>query len=114
MGYWCRRPISLLHEPDQAFGAVVMVPVDPGNLVVLAIAIVVALLRTRKLITCKQHRGALRKKQRRQHVLHLTLAQAAYAFIVGRSFRAVVPRAVVGVAVAVILAVRLVVLVVVR
>src|SRR5688500_2004755 len=107
------QPGQLAHEVDQALGAVVVVPVDPADLVVLAVGIVVAVLRARELVAGQQHRRALRQEQRGEHVLHLALAQRANRLVDVRALGAVVPRAVVRVAILVVLAVRLVVLVVV-
>src|SRR5207237_7281981 len=74
--------------------------------------VVVAALATAEFVARQYHRRALRKQQRAQHVALLPLAQRADRGIVGRPLDAVVPRTVVGIAVLVVLAVRLVVLVV--
>jgi len=50
------------HAPDeieQALPALVQVPVDPGDLVILAVGVVVALLRPRQLVAVRDHRDAL-------------------------------------------------------
>ena len=83
------------------------------HLVVLAVGVVVAVLGARELVARQDHRGAAGKEQRRQHVAHLPEADRADVGVVGRAFGSVVVREVVGVTVAVLLAVRLVVLVVV-
>ena len=90
------------------------IPVEPRELVVLAPRVVVAVLRAAQLVAAEQHRHALREQQRRQEVALLARAQRVDRGIVGRPFDAAVPRAVVVGAVVVVLAVRLVVLVVVR
>src|SRR5688572_24060883 len=107
------QPDQLPDVGDHALLAVAVVPVDPGDLVILAVGVVVALLRAAELVACEQHRRALREQQRAEHVLHLALAQAADRLYLGRPLDAVVPRAVVRVAVLVLLAIRLVVLLVV-
>ena len=88
-------------------------PVDPADFVVLRIGIVVAALRIADLVAGKQHRDALREHQRRNEVALLLLAQREDALVLGGTLGAAVPRAVVVVAVAVVLAIGLVVLVVV-
>src|SRR4051794_30634576 len=89
-------------------------PVEPRQLVVLAPRVVVAVLRPPPLVAAEQHRHALREEQRGEEVAYLTLTQRVDLRIVGRAFDAAVPGAVVGRAVVVVLAVRLVVLLVVR
>ena len=102
------------HELEQRALVVVELPVEPRDLVVLAPRVVVAALRARELVAAEQHRHALREEQRREEVPLLPRAQRVDVRIVGRPFDAAVPRAVVVGAVAVVLAVRVVVLLVVR
>ena len=68
-----------------------MFPVDPADLVVLAIGVVVAVLRAAELVAGKQHRRALRQQQRREEIALLALAQRDDLGIVGRAFGAAVP-----------------------
>ena len=89
-------------------------PVEPRDLVVLAVRVVVPLLRAPDLIPTEQHRHTLRQQQRGQQVAALAGPQGEDRRVVGRPLDAAVPRAVVGLAVAVVLAVRVVVLLVVR
>src|SRR5581483_3260573 len=91
-----------------------MLPVEPGDLTVLAPGVVVALLRAAELVAAEQHRNALRQEQRREEVALLPCTQRVDRGIVRLAFGAVVPGAVVVGAVLVPLLVRLVVLVVVR
>ena len=105
-------------QPDQAARELQQIlvgrfPVEPRDLVVLAVGVVVAVLRAADLVAAEQHRHALRQQQRRQEVAHLAVAQREDLRVVGRPFGAAVPRAVVALAVAVVFAVRLVVLLVV-
>ena len=102
-----------LDETHLGAGARGQIPVHPADVVVLAVGVVVALLRPRHFVAGGDHRGALRQQQRRQQVAHLPLAQRRDRRIAGRPFGAGVRRSVVGRAVLVVLAVRLVVLVVV-
>ena len=89
-------------------------PVVPRNLVVLAVGVVVPSLRAADLVAPEQHRHPLRQEQRRQEIPRLARAQREHVRIVRRTFLAEVPRSVVAFAVAVLFAVGLVVLVVVR
>src|SRR4051794_5847957 len=89
-------------------------PVDPRDLVVLAIGVVVAALGSADLVACQQHGGALGKQQRGQEVAALACAKGEDVGGVRGTFDAVIPTVVAGVAVAVALAVGLVVLVIVR
>ena len=52
-------------EVEQAAAAVVERPVEPGELVVLAVGVVVAALGAAHLVAAQQHRDALRQQQRR-------------------------------------------------
>ena len=88
-------------------------PVEPADLVVLTIGVVVAFLRASEFVARANHRGALREQEGREKVSHLSLAQRLDFRVFGWAFDAAVPRAIVRMAVAVVLAVRLVVLVVV-
>ena len=108
------EPDQLLRERVERALVVAPLPVEPGELVVLAPRVVVAVLRAAELVAPEQHRHALREQQRRQEVAHLPQPQLADLRIVRRPLDAVVPRAVVVAAVVVALAVRLVVLLVVR
>src|SRR5690606_12370572 len=89
------------------------VPVDPADLIVLAIGVVVAVLGAAELVARQQERRAVREHQRRQHVALLALAQLNDRGVVGRPLDAVVPAIVGVVTVLAVLAVGLVVLVVV-
>ena len=91
-----------------------VVPVEPRELAVLAVGVVVAVLGAAELVAAEDHRHALRQQQRREDVAPLAGAQGEDLLVVGLALDAAVPRAVVRLAVAVVLAVGLVVLVVVR
>jgi hypothetical protein len=88
-------------------------PVVPRCLIVLAIAVVVAVLGAADLVAAEQHRHALRQHQRREEIAHLPVAERDDLRVVARPLDAAVPRAVVALAVAVVLAVGLVALLVV-
>ncbi len=108
----------LLPKPDQRRGElrqrpVGLVPVHPGDLGVLRVGVVVAVLGATELVAVQDHRHALAQQQRGQQVALLAGAQRQHLGVVGRTLDAVVPGAVVALAVVVVLAVGLVVLLVV-
>src|SRR5215472_13203195 len=88
---------------------VVTLPVEPADLVVLAIGIVVAVLRPAPLIAAAEHRHALRKKEGSQEIPTLPVTQRVDLRIIRRSFDTAIPRVIVVVAVAVVIVVQLVV-----
>ena len=88
-------------------------PVDPGDLVVLAVGVVVALLRAPHLVAREQHRDTLGQQQRGQEVPLLPGPQGQDGRVIGRALDTAVPGPVVVAAVPVALPVGLVVLVVV-
>src|SRR5208283_4659223 len=107
-----------LAEGDEPFGVVLQLsvglgPVEPGDLVVLAVGVVVAALGPAHLIAAEQHRHAEGQQQGGEHGAGLAGAQREDAGVVGGAFGAAVPGVVVAGPVAVVLAVGLVVLVVV-
>ena len=86
---------------------------DPGQLGVLGVGVVVAQLGATQLVAVQQHRHALREQQGGDEVALLAGAQRPHLGVVGGAFGAGVPRPVVRFAVAVALAIGVVVLVVV-
>src|SRR6185503_4056 len=100
---------ELARERDELVVAVL--PVEPRDLGVLAIAVVVAVLGAAHLVAAEQHRYALRQEQRREEVALLAPAQPLHLRIVGRTLDTAVPRSIV--VLAALLAVRRVVLLVV-
>ena len=110
----------LAPQPQRGLGDLVDVeprvvgaPVDPGDLVVLAVGVVVAALGAAALVAGGDHRHAVGQAERRHQVRGLPPAQRDDLRVVGLALDAVVPRPVVVGAVAVVLAVGLVVLLVV-
>ena len=85
-------------------------PIEPADLVVLAISIVIAPLRSSPLVSAGKHRHALGKKKRRQEIPPLPFAQGIDLWVIGRSFDAAIPRLIIIVPVVVAVAVRLIVL----
>src|SRR5262249_35112786 len=67
-------------------------PVDPGELVVLAVAVIVAVLRAAQLVAVTDHRHALRQQQRGDEIALLASAQFVDLRVVGWPLRAAVPR----------------------
>src|SRR4029453_8966823 len=90
-----------------------MFPIEPGDLVVLTIGVVVALLRAADLVPSEQHRNALGEKKRRQDVALLPQSGCVDRCVIGGPLDAAVPRPGVAFAVVAVLAVRLVVFLVV-
>ena len=73
---WSRRSsISRLGEREQRLVVGVELPVEPGDLVVLAVGVVVAALGAADLVAAEQHRHALRQEQRGEEVALLPRAQ---------------------------------------
>src|SRR5207237_2259874 len=85
-------------------------PIEPADLVVLTISVVVAVLRPAPLIAAGQHWHALRKKKCRQEIPPLPFAQGIDLWVIGRPFDAAIPRLIIIVPVVVAVAVRLIVL----
>ena len=94
-----KKPILLL----------VTMPVEPTTLVVLAISIVISALGSPQLVSAAKHRHPLRQKQSRQEIPALPIAQSIDLRIFGWSFHPAIPRQIIVVAVAIIVAVQLVV-----
>ena len=86
-------------------------PVEPGEFVVLAVGVVVAVLGAADFVPRKQHGYALRQHQGDEDVALLARAQGQDIGVVGGAFYTAVPGAVVVGTVAVVLAVGFVVLV---
>ena len=108
------KRVERFYEPVDVGVPLQQAPVKPTDIAVLAIGIVVAPLGTAHLVAHEQHRRAGRQHLQREKVLDLAVAQRLDRRIVGRSFRAAVPAQIVIRTVAIVLAVGLVVLVVVR
>src|SRR5260370_17662808 len=90
----------LASQPDQPARhlqqlPVDLIPVDPRQLVVLAVSIVVALLRPAELVTHEQHRHALREEKCDQAVTLLLRAQPDDGGVVRLALPPPVPRPVV-------------------
>ena len=102
---------ALSREGEQLAPPVVeLSPVDPRDLVVLRVRVVVAVLRPRDLVAMRQHRHALGEGERRDEVAHHPKARVENSLIGRVALDAPVAADVVVVAVAIVLAVRLVVL----
>src|SRR3954451_568596 len=112
--------VSQLDETGRQFGqgspagVLQQTPVHPADLVVLAVRVVVAALCATQLVARDQHRHTRRQQQRGEQVPELPPPERPYALVVRLPFRPAVPRPVVVRAVPVALAVRLVVLPLVR
>src|SRR4029077_4863738 len=87
----------------------VTLPLKPTDLVVLTISVVVAVLCPTPLISAAEHRHALGKKQCREKIAALPVAQHVNLRVGGRTFGAAIPRLIIVVAVAVLVAFQCVV-----
>src|SRR6185436_3296413 len=85
-------------------------PVEPRQRVVLRVPVVVAALRAPELIAHCEHRRAARYEERGEKIADVALPSTDDEWIAGRTFDAVIPRVVLVASVAIVLAVRLVVL----
>ena len=88
------------------------VPVKPTGFIVLAVGVVVPALAAPRFVAHQQHGHAQRKEGHGQKVLNLTLAQLFDGGVVAGAFHPAVPTPVIIGAVAIVFAVRLVVLLV--
>src|SRR2546427_4756092 len=104
------KPDDLLRELEHVSRGRLEAPIHPGQLVVLAVRIVVALLRASQLVAVEQHGHAEREHQRGEEGAFGPLPLIEDPRVVGGPFGAAVPREIVVVAVAIVLAVGLVVL----
>ena len=84
-------------------------PIDPRDLVILTVRIVVALLRAPEFISGQQHGRALRKQQQRDRVFHRTGAHSLHLGVGSRALHAVVAAIARRVAISVVLAVSVIV-----
>src|SRR3569832_2299549 len=91
-----------------------VLPVDPGDLVVLRVGVVVALLRATHLVALLKQRHAARHEERGEQRTHVAFAREVDPLVFSHTLDAAVPRLIVVVAVAIAFAVRLVVLVAIR
>src|SRR5215216_8033161 len=79
----------------------VTLPIKPTDVVVLTIGVVIAVLCPTPFISAAEHRHALGKKQCREKIAALPVAQGVNLWLVGRTFDAAIPRVIIIVAVAV-------------
>lgn len=96
-------------EVDQV--SVSLVPVQPGQGVVLAVGIVVSRLGSAKFVAALKHRHALRQEQRCEQGALKILAPVPYCWVMAFALNTAVPRVIVVVSVVVVLAVKFIVLV---
>ena len=78
----------------------------------MTVRIIVTVLRVAKLITCKQHRNTLRKKQHSQRVFLLPHPKPQNLLFACRPFHTAVPAVIVIGTVPILLSVRLIVLII--
>src|SRR5262245_23240417 len=87
-------------------------PIEPGQLVILAISIVITLLTMANLVTGKEHRHTLGQQQSGHEVAHLLPTQGPNGWIISRTFDSTVPTVVVIGPILIIFAIRFIVLLV--
>src|SRR5213079_3282985 len=92
-------------ELEQLILLVVALPLEPVQLVIVAIGVVVSILGAAKLVAAQNHRHALREKQRGQKVPALPPAPHVDLRVVGPTLRPPVGGKIVSFAVAVVVAV---------
>src|SRR6202035_3594612 len=100
-------------ELEQSILWLAPLPVQPADLVVLTISVVVPLLGAAELVAGQKHGHALRQKEHRQKIALLSPPQTVDVRIVRWTFNAAVPGTIVIIAVAVLVAIGFVVLVIV-
>ena len=100
-------------ELQQIPSRVVEIPIEPTDLVVLTVRVIITALGASDFVATAQHRNALRDEHRRDEVPALPFAQRQDLRIVRRAFRPEIPRIVVVRAVAIVFAIRFVVFLVV-
>src|SRR5207248_2308463 len=76
---------------------VLRVPVEPADLVVLAVRVVIAVLRVANRVAGEKHRHSLRKQQRCHEIAFLTRTYLPDLGILSRTFDSTVPTPVVSV-----------------
>src|SRR5436305_3235643 len=103
----------VFEEPEQPLILLYQLPIEPTDLVVLAICVVVSLLCPPDFISTHEHGHAPRDEQNRRKVLDLPLAQRLNVGIARCSLDATIPAQVIVDAVPVILTIGLVVFVIV-
>src|SRR5689334_22778692 len=89
-------------------------PVEPAGFVILTIGIIVPTLCAPHFVTHEQHGHTHSEQRDGQKVLHLPVSELLHCGIIGGTFNAAVPAAVVVGAVTVVFAVGFVMLVVIR
>ena len=83
-----RQATEEVHERQTLL---IHLPMDPADLVVLAIGVVVAVLRPAELVAGADHRRALRQDQRGEQIAELTPSQRLNVLVVSRPLGAAVP-----------------------
>src|SRR5262245_26055477 len=83
----CQSP----HESRDRLRSLVMIPVNPGNLVILAVSIIVTLLGAPELVSTEQHWRALGEEQRCEDVSRLPRAQLDDLRVIRAALESMVP-----------------------
>src|ERR1035438_3965396 len=101
------------HKPEDIRMLAQQVPIEPTQVVVLAVGVVVAALATPHLVAHDKHGHTAGQHQSSEKVLHLPVTKTLDYGVVRRTFHAAVPASVLLRSVPVVLAILLIVLVVV-
>src|SRR5262245_14386289 len=97
------------HEITPRLPLLSQLPVEPGQRVILAIGIVIALLTMAELIAGEEHRYPLRQQQGGHEVARLLPTQGLHGRLIRRTLNATVPAIVVIGSILVVLAIRFIV-----
>src|SRR4029077_4683846 len=103
------KPNQLACELEKLILLFVAIPIEPADLVVLAISVIVAFLRSARFVAAAEHWHTLGKKKCGQEIPPLPFAQGVDLRVIGWTFNAAIPREIVAIAVVIAVAVRLVV-----
>src|ERR1700753_4218932 len=95
-------------KTGESFPIFTPLPAHPAYFVILTIGVVVSFLGTPIFVAGRQHGHALGEEQGGEKISLLAAAQCIDCWIIGRSFHATIPAIVIFVAIAIFLAVRLV------
>src|SRR5207253_9217340 len=80
-----------LRELEQLLFFSITLPIQPADLIVLALRIVISVLRSAEFVTTRKHRHTLRQEECCQEISTLPLAQLIDLGIIRRTLRAAVP-----------------------
>src|SRR6266851_7040559 len=68
-----------------------LLPIEPADLIILAIGVIVAVLSPSKFVAGQEHRCSLSKKKYGEHITFLPLTELNNLEVIGRTFGAAIP-----------------------